>query len=266
MEPKPIKETIQQSLTQVKTLETYDHIVLTEEETTEALRLARKAKATKLHTQQYWNKVNSDPVYPTYSAEAFQTMILERANLQKPGFLNDQWTSPILWALSLYFTGDKRFEALGEGYSLEKGVALFGGIGCGKTMLMELFEENQKESFIVKPTQEIAEEYQDEGTIAKYFHLQKSTIRSNVFGQKEWGLCFDDLGTEDIKKNYGNQLNAMSTILMRRYDARLFSATHLTFNLTADELEQMYGTRVRSRMREMFNVVAFHKDAPDRRG
>ena len=41
--------------------------------------------------------------------------------------------------------------------------------------------------------------------------------------------------------------------------------THITTNLNATELEQQYGVRVRSRMRELFNLVAFDKNAEDKR-
>jgi DNA replication protein DnaC len=41
--------------------------------------------------------------------------------------------------------------------------------------------------------------------------------------------------------------------------------THATTNLSASELEEIYGNRLRSRMREMFNLVAFDKDASDKR-
>ncbi|WP_322348420.1 hypothetical protein [Marivirga arenosa] len=34
--------------------------------------------------------------------------------------------------------------------------------------------------------------------------------------------------------------------------------THATTNLIPTELENLYGNRVRSRMREMFNLIAFH--------
>ena len=41
--------------------------------------------------------------------------------------------------------------------------------------------------------------------------------------------------------------------------------THLTSNLNAPELEQLYGDRLRSRLREMCNVLIFPATAPDRR-
>jgi len=59
----------------------------------------------------------------------------------------------------------------------------------------------------------------------------------------------------------------MAEILLARYD--LFTTkgmlTHVTTNLSASELEAIYGNRIRSRMREMFNLVAFDKKAKDKR-
>jgi hypothetical protein len=41
--------------------------------------------------------------------------------------------------------------------------------------------------------------------------------------------------------------------------------THATTNLNADELEDIYGIRVRSRLRSMFNLVSFPMSVPDKR-
>jgi hypothetical protein len=66
---------------------------------------------------------------------------------------------------------------------------------------------------------------------------------------------------------YGNQCSVMAEILLSRYD--LFHSfgmiTHITTNLNSTEIEEKYGTRVRSRMREMFNLISFDKNAPDKR-
>ena len=56
----------------------------------------------------------------------------------------------------------------------------------------------------------------------------------------------------------------MEQILLNRYDNNLpFKFTHITTNKSVDEIEQMYGTRVRSRMKEMFNMIVL--DGKDRR-
>lgn len=68
-------------------------------------------------------------------------------------------------------------------------------------------------------------------------------------------FCFDDLGTEQSLKYYGNECNVMAEVLLSRYERFVSQSikTHITTNLSATEIEALYGNRVRSRMREMFN-------------
>lgn len=59
----------------------------------------------------------------------------------------------------------------------------------------------------------------------------------------------------------------MGEIILSRYDLFLKRKlrTHATTNLNAQELENRYGNRVRSRMRELFNLIAFDKESSDKR-
>jgi hypothetical protein len=59
----------------------------------------------------------------------------------------------------------------------------------------------------------------------------------------------------------------MGEIILSRYDLFLSDKikTHATTNLNAQELEERYGNRVRSRMRQLFNLVAFDKNVKDKR-
>jgi len=41
--------------------------------------------------------------------------------------------------------------------------------------------------------------------------------------------------------------------------------THATTNLAAKEIEELYGKRVRSRLREMFNLISFPAETKDKR-
>lgn len=41
--------------------------------------------------------------------------------------------------------------------------------------------------------------------------------------------------------------------------------THLTTNLNSKEIETLYGIRIRSRMREMFNLISYSPFAKDKR-
>ena len=81
----------------------------------------------------------------------------------------------------------------------------------------------------------------------------------NHFRHDMFGACFDDLGTETKRKNFGNESNVMEEIILGRYDRKynLGAKTHLTTNLSADQIAEAYGERVRSRLREIMNVFIF---------
>jgi DNA replication protein DnaC len=59
----------------------------------------------------------------------------------------------------------------------------------------------------------------------------------------------------------------MAEVLISRYEQFVEnnSITHLTSNLSASEIELLYGNRLRSRMRQMFNLIAFDVQSKDKR-
>jgi hypothetical protein len=59
----------------------------------------------------------------------------------------------------------------------------------------------------------------------------------------------------------------MAEILLSRYDMFVTKKiqTHITTNLSASEIEAAYGNRVRSRLRQMLNLIAFNPVTKDKR-
>lgn len=148
-----------------------------------------------------------------------------------------------------YFTGGVC------GLDPKKGLLLIGNIGCGKTTIMNVFRDGPNPYRIVS-CREVANYWKVNGDISAFSKLHSDN------GMGKWsreliGICFDDLGIENKTKNYGDEVNAMEEVLLNWYDKKKFNKVHLTTNLTPDEIEQKYGKRVRSRMREMFNIVQF---------
>jgi predicted ATPase len=170
---------------------------------------------------------------------------------------------PLLRKVLSYFFKDLE-TATALGIHLNKGILLSGPIGCGKTSLMFLVRHfmPQPNQYIVKSCRDISFEFIKEGytTIQKYSH-------SSFKNHEPITYCFDDLGTENNLKFYGNECNIMAEILLSRYD--LFVSrkliTHLTTNLSASEIEASYGNRLRSRLREQFNLIAFNSETKDKR-
>jgi DNA replication protein DnaC len=161
----------------------------------------------------------------------------------------------IIRRLAVYFLADATLAAR-LGIDLSKGILLTGPVGCGKTCLMTLMQLVRKpeRGFTFKPAREVSFEFIQRG----YQVIQHySRMSYNQAGPRTY--CFDDLGAERALKYFGNECNVLAEIILSRYDHYIASdmLTHLTTNLSATEIEESYGPRVRSRMREMFNLISF---------
>ena len=97
------------------------------------------------------------------------------------------------------------------------------------------------------------------------YKYSRYSFQPNTHAPKTY--CFDDLGTENNLKYFGNECNVMAEVLLSRYDLFISRQliTHITTNLSAPEIEAVYGNRVRSRMREMFNLINFNQGNLDKR-
>jgi len=170
---------------------------------------------------------------------------------------------PTFYKLIIYMIKDKN-EAANLNIELSKGILLSGPIGCGKTSIMHLLRPftNQAHDYKIKTCREISFEFARNG----YQALQTYTSKSGT-QIKLPGYCFDDLGAEQQIKHFGNDCNVMAEILISRYEEFTAnkSITHITTNLSASEIEKYYGNRLRSRMRNMFNVISFDSNSKDKR-
>jgi DNA replication protein DnaC len=170
---------------------------------------------------------------------------------------------PIVYKLIAYFLKDEP-TCFQYNLNLNKGILLSGPIGCGKTSLMNLMKylAPAENKFSVKPCRDISFEFIQDG-----YEVIHRYSKGKLYQAEPRTYCFDDLGTENNIKYFGNECNVMAEILLSRYD--LFIAkklqTHITTNLSASEIEKNYGNRVRSRLRELCNLIAFENIVTDKR-
>ncbi|GGF73129.1 P-loop NTPase family protein [Wenyingzhuangia marina] len=162
----------------------------------------------------------------------------------------------LLYKLCLYFIRDYKNC---EKYGLDphKGILLSGPVGCGKTSWMKLLKHISPNviNYEVIPSRFLTFQFNSKGfeVIEKY--------------GSGFSFCFDDLGVEPDGKHFGQDCNVMGEILLSRYDLFIQNKklTFATTNLNAEEIDERYGSRVRSRMRQLFNLVAFDKNCRDKR-
>ncbi|SFX74895.1 ATPase [Cytophaga hutchinsonii] len=182
-------------------------------------------------------------------------------------FFIDPADYEVVYKILIYIIKDER-NAQRHKISLDKGIMLSGPVGCGKTTLMNLMNHiiPVANRYIVRSCRLVSYDFISQGydAIHKYSY-QSFKNNKKVVTPQAW--CFDDLGTESSLKYYGNECNVMAEILLSRYDLFIEKdmVTHITTNLVAEEIESFYGVRVRSRMREMFNLISFDRNSKDKR-
>ena len=143
------------------------------------------------------------------------------------------------------------------GIDPKKGILLSGPVGCGKTSLIKLIRH-------LTPHYPFYNLIPSRNITFAFNHIGYSVIEQ--YGDHQF-YCFDDLGVEPTGRFFGKDCNVLGEILLSRHELYLNHRvkTHATTNLNAQELEERYGIRVRSRMRQLFNLVAFDKESRDKR-
>jgi hypothetical protein len=149
-------------------------------------------------------------------------------------------TFPLIRVLCFFLSRDPRFEK-DLGYSLKKGLLIRGVSGLGKTFLAECVSANELNPITIINLKEIEKAVKQDGD----FEPRAKKI-----------LYLDDVGTEEVPINYyGTKVNWFKSFIELYYMKQPFNRLIVSTNISPDEIEERYTHRVRSRMREMFNVV-----------
>jgi DNA replication protein DnaC len=146
-------------------------------------------------------------------------------------------------ALAYMLSDDARLETE-LGMDPLKGLLVLGESGTGKTETLKAVRTNPLAPVRIVSILEIAEHVREHGSC----ELQ---IRADHV------IVLDDVGAETVPvKYFGTEINWFKEFIEMTYlRGGLFSKLIVTTNLGGKQIEDLYGYRVRSRIREMFNVI-----------
>ena len=142
--------------------------------------------------------------------------------------------------VNYFFTGETTLDR-------NKGLMIRGSFGVGKTIILKIIQKmlQQDKKFAYNPSNDVVAQYNIGGDEAIAIYKQK----------KE--RLFDDFGAEEIGKHFGNNVEVFQKIIYSRYDLLKYQhiRTHLTTNLSNEQICEKYGERAYDRLKDMFNVI-----------
>jgi len=150
----------------------------------------------------------------------------------------------LIKAICFFFSRDERFEKE-LGFSFNKGLMVRGVSGLGKTHLFRCIENNDINPIDIFSMIEISEKIKEEGV----FNLMSDKV-----------IYLDDVGTEEAVVNFfGTKINWLKNFIEIYYLSNSpnnqFNKLIISTNNNFDEIESKYGFRVRSRVKDMFNII-----------
>jgi DNA replication protein DnaC len=155
-------------------------------------------------------------------------------------FIYDSSNELFVKAVCFFFSRDIRFQELG--FSFGKGLFIQGTAGLGKTKTIMAIKDNPITPVSIYSLIDITEYVREKG----FCELNTSKT-----------ILLDDVGSEtETVKYYGNDVSWFKEFIESYYlHNNSFERLIITTNCGGEELESKYGYRVRSRIREMFNVI-----------
>ena len=198
----------------------------------------KKANEDKEKAQQAFPNLSDPTVYELHSK-----LFLHMANMiviepQHREFIVDEHNEKVIRFLLYYFNNCKLAEDIfpERGYKLHKNIMLQGGLGVGKTMIMQCFSEylkriNSPRFFHNLSVTQMVNYYTIHNNFDRYTFYEENSVG---FMPKPENVCLNDVGLNDDKVFYGmNTAVLTDDFLLARNDiwAGWDKFAHITTNL-----------------------------------
>jgi DNA replication protein DnaC len=186
-------------------------------------------------------KQKMEQIKINWTASEFMRLIRLHYIAKHNQFIEDSNQQKYFKALSYFLSGDPLLEHE-LGYSSKKGLMILGESGLGKTETLKAVKANPLKTLRMVSMIEVAAHVRETGSC----DLPLDRI-----------IVLDDVGCEPVPiKYYGTDIRWFADFIEQRYISQeTFSNLIITTNYGGDQIQELYGYRVRSRLREMFNVI-----------
>lgn len=171
----------------------------------------------------------------------FKLMKWTSQNIYGKELVVNEHNKRLITAICFFLSRDKRLETE-LGFSLKKGLLIRGISGLGKTYLLKCLENNELNPVNILSMIEISDEIKEKGE----YEIKGGKV-----------IYLDDVGTEEPTVNYfGTKINFFKQFVELTYlNKKSFENLIVSTNNSFSEIEEKYGFRVRSRIKDMFNIL-----------
>jgi DNA replication protein DnaC len=194
------------------------------------------------HEEQRLKRINQDKerqeaLIKKCTANYFFNLL--KKNSIKP-LIRSEETMPYLETLCYFLSNDSRL-AYKLNLDMNKGLWIRGAYGVGKTFPLMCLQNNELIPFQIHSMLTIANEVAENGSYEINEPLK----------------VIDDVGSEQsVVNHYGTKKNWFKDFIELYYaEQKPFNRLIITTNFDFEQVEKSYGSRVRSRVKDMFNIV-----------
>lgn len=211
----------------------------------------------------YQGQKSTEPMMKVdYDKEArfFRQAVLE----VEPNFNVEKADKRILNSIFAWVWKNSKMNTLGLDFN--KGLFFYGSLGRGKTMTLLALRKyliglHNRTCQMKRSDYRLGTYWKSASELANLYAADGQPALTEFFN-RDCCLFIDELGREpNPANNFGTKLDVIQFLLQMRYDHRHTSVTHITTNLSLEDMARVYGNYIADRCLELFNFIEFRGES-----